>query len=240
MPQAVFTMSEILLAPLAKSPFGCAGIDVVKRLAPLFVTRRVPKGGVVFVEGDADARFFVIGDGRLKAFRNLPGGRSITVFHLSAGDFFGFIPLLDGGPFPVSVSAITAAQLFVLSREDFQRALKDVPELCPALLAYTAKRLRGCLDHVGRLGQKGALPKAASALLALLASTGKCGGRVEVLLPTSQAELARSLDVTPENLSRAFARLCSERIVERTGSRQFLVLDIPALARIADSPEPQR
>ncbi len=224
-----------LLEPLAKSPFGCAGPTVVERLAPLFVLRHVRKGAVVFVEGDTDGRFFVIGEGRLKAYRSLPGGRSITVFNLETGDFFGFIPLLDGGPFPVSVAAVSNAQLYVLSREDFERAIVEVPELCPALLAYTARRLRGCLDQVGQLGRKGAVARAAQALLSLLASGTKVSGSAEVLLPSTQAELARSINVTPENLSRALGRLAQEEVIERTGTRRFRILDAVALARIAES-----
>jgi CRP/FNR family transcriptional regulator len=231
-------MSERLLAPLAKSPFACAGPLVLERLAPLFVARRVAKGALVFVEGDTDGRFFVIGEGRLKAFRNLPGGRSITVFNLAGGDFFGFIPLLDGGPFPVSVSAVTPALLFVLSRDEFQRALAEVPELCPALLAYTAKRLRDCLDHVGQLGRKGAVPRAANALLSIVAAGSKCSGSADIVLPSTQAELARSADITPENLSRALTRLCRDGVIERTGTRAFRIPDIAELSRVAETHEP--
>jgi CRP-like cAMP-binding protein len=233
-------MSERLLEPLAKSPFGCAGRELVERLAPLFVTRHVVKGAVVFTEGDLDGRFFVVGEGRLKAYRNLPGGRSITVFNLSAGDFFGFIPLLDGGPFPVSVSAVTASQLFVLSREEFQRAIVIHPELCPALLQYTARRLRDCLDHVGQLGRKGATARTAHALLTLVAGGAKCAGEVEIVLPSSQAEFARSVDVTPENLSRALARLGEKGLIERIAPRQFRIRDMEALSRIAETTEPRR
>lgn len=233
-------MVDLLLEPLAKSPFGCAGPGVVARLAPLFVARQVPKGNVVFCEGDVDGRFFVIGEGRLKAYRNLPGGRSITVFNLNAGDFFGFIPLLDGGPFPVSVSAVTASKLFVLSRESFDRALQEVPELCPALLKYTAHRLRGALDQIGRLGHKGALARTANALLGLLATGTKVDGTAEVVLPSSQAEFARSIDITAENLSRALARLVRDGVIERSGRRELRIRDVGALARLVETSERPR
>jgi len=233
-------MPERLLEPLAKSPFGCAGPSIVEKLAPLFVMRTVEKGSIIFTEGELDARFFVIGEGRLKAFRNLPGGRSITVFNLTAGDFFGFIPLLDGGPFPVSVSAVVRSEIFVLSRVDFQLALVRHPELCPALLAYTARRLRQCLDQVGQLGRKSAVARVAHSLLGLLASGGKCSDGAELVLPSSQAEVARSIDVTPENLSRALTRLGRDKVIERTSSRTFRILDVDALARMAESSEPSR
>lgn len=233
-------MAEKLLETLAKSPLGSAGPAVVQRLAPLFVSRHVKKGAMVFVEGDTDGHFFVLGEGLLKAFRNLPGGHSITVFNLEAGDFFGFIPLLDGGPYPVSVSAVEPSQLFVLSREDFQRTLGESPELSSSLLSYTARRLRNCLDHVGQLGRKGAVARTAHALLGLLATAGKCSGSAELLLPSSQIELARSLDVTAESLSRALAHLAKDGLIERTGPRKFRIPDIAQLARVAETSEPVR
>jgi CRP/FNR family transcriptional regulator len=228
-------MTGALVEALLRTPFGCGGHELAAHLASLFVTRQVAKGAIIFVEGDMDGRFFVVGDGRLKAYRNLPGGRSITVFSLLDGDFFGFIPLLDGGPFPVSVSAVTTATVHILSRESFQRALLDYPALCPALLAYTARRLRGCLDQVGQLGRKSAIQRAAHALVALVASGNKCEGSVEVLLPSTQLELARSIDVTPENLSRALARLCRDHLLERAGPRRFRILDLNELVRVAES-----
>lgn len=232
------TMPHRLLGPLSKSPFGCVRADILELIAPLFVSRPITKGTVVFDEGEVEGRFFVIEEGRLKAFRNLPGGHSITVFNLAEGDFFGFIPLLDGGPFPVSVSAVTDARLFVLSRDDFQRALAAHPEMCAALLAYTARRLRDCLDHVGLLGRRGATARVAYALLGFMARAGKCSGSVEIELPSSQAELARSLDISAENLSRSLARLCRDGAIERTGRRQYRILDVNMLATAAEPPKP--
>ncbi|MFN2238873.1 MAG: Crp/Fnr family transcriptional regulator [Thermoanaerobaculia bacterium] len=233
-------MPQRLVEPLLKSPFGCAGPDVLEYLAPFFTSRKVAKGAVVFVEGEVDGRFFVIVEGQLKAYRSLPGDRSITVFNLLKGDFFGFIPLLDGGPFPVSVSAVTDCHLFVLSREDFHRVLATHPEISAALLAYTARRLRNCLDQVGLLGHRSAVARVAHALLGLMASGTESPDGVEVQLPSSQAELARSLDINAENISRTLARLCKDGIIERLGSRGYRILDSVALADLAQPTENPR
>jgi len=225
--------SDQLLHLLATSPFGGASESAARRLAPLFVARRYEKGAVVFLEGDQGGRFFLIGDGSLKAFRTLPGGRSITVFNLAAGDFFGFIPLLDNGPYPLSVSALAPSTVYVLSRENFVLGLRDNPELSLLLLGYMAHRLRGCFEQVGQLGCRGAVTRTAHALLSLLPADGARSGSAEVVLPFSQAELAHTLDVTAENLSRALARLCRERTIERIGRRRFLIRDVAALGRVA-------
>ena len=225
--------TQHVLDLLARTPFGGASDAALQHIAPLFVTRHVSKGAVVFSEGELEGGFFVIGEGCLKAFRNLPDGHEITVFILGAGDFFGFLPLLDQGPLPVSVSALAPARIHVLNREDFVRAVMGSPELCLLLLKYMAQRLRGCFDRVGLLGRQNAITRTAHALLSLLPQDRACSGRLELELTSSQAEMAKTLNVTAENLSRALARLCRDGTIERLGRRRFRVHDIKALANLA-------
>ncbi len=224
-----------LLDLLARSPFGEAGEVATQQLAPLFLPQRIDKGEVVFLEGEAGGRLFLIGEGRLKAFRTLPGGRSITVFILTAGDYFGFIPLLDGGPFPLSVSALAPSVVYALTRADLVRVVRENADLGLSLLGYMAHRLRGCVDQVGQLGRQGAANRAANALLGLLPAPDRRTGSEEVVLPFSQVELARTLDVSPENLSRALARLCREGVIRRTGPRRFHIVDVATLRRMGDT-----
>jgi len=225
--------SDQLLALLAKSPFAGASEGLAQRLAPFFVTQRIDKGGVAFLEGEVGGRFYLVADGRLKAFRTLADGRSITVFILMPGDFFGFIPLLDNRPFPLSVTALAASSVYVLNRDDFVRALSDNAELSVLLLGYMANRLRGCFDQVGQIGRQGAVSRVAHALLSLLPPGGAARAGAEVVLPFSQTELAQTLHVTAENLSRALARLCREELIEHTARRRYRIRDMAALCRIA-------
>lgn len=198
-------------------------------LARLMAPRRVGRDAMVFQEGDLDGRFFVVGEGRLKAFRRLPEGREITVFLLAKGDFFGFLPLLDGGPFPVSVQALEPSTIFVLSRADFTRFLKENPDLALLLLAHLAGRLRGCLDLVETVGRQGALARSAHGLLSLIRRAEGSSAPVEAVLPFTQEEFAHVLHVAPENLSRALARLQKDGAIRRLGRRRFLITSLSAL-----------
>jgi CRP/FNR family transcriptional regulator len=220
---------------LRGTPFGKLGEDALAGVARLFVRRRVAKGASVFLEGDDGDRFLLVAAGRLKAFRHTPPAHDITVFTIERGDFFGFLPLLDGGPYPVSVSALTPAELLVLHRPDFLRFTSDNPSFCLSLLAHLARRLRGCLDQVEMLGRQGAVARAAHGLLSLVPPRTSQGAPVEVTLPFSQVELAQVLHVTAENLSRALTKLCQEGMTERLGPRRFRIPSLDALRRVADS-----
>jgi CRP-like cAMP-binding protein len=189
----------------------------------------------VFLEGERGDRFFLVVKGRLKAFRHTPSDRDITVFSLKPGDSFGFLPLLDGGPYPLSAAALTPAELLVLHRPAYLRFTEANPAFCLGLLADLARRLRECLDQVETLGRRGAVARAAHGLLSLVPKWAAPGGPVEVRLPFSQAELAQVLHVTPENLSRALAALRRDSLVERLGPRRFRIPDPKALRRAADA-----
>jgi len=219
---------------LQATPFGELGEGALHALSDLFVRRRVAKGAIVFLEGEQGDRFFLVVKGRLKAFRRTPPDRDITVFGLEAGDFFGFLPLLDGGSYPVSVAALTPAELLVLYRPDFLRFTRDNPSFCLALLAHLARRLRGCLDQIETLGRQGALSRVAHGLLSLVPAEAARDAAVEVNLPFTQAELAQILHITAENLSRALTKLSRGALVQRLGPRRFRIPAVGALRRVAD------
>ncbi len=224
------TVAELLRA----TPFGTLGEAALEEVTPLFVRRRVARGAVVFLEGDAGDRFFLVAGGRLKAFRRTAPAREITVFTLGRGDFFGFLPLLDGAPFPVSVAALTAAELLVLHRSKFLHFVHDNPLFCLELVTHLARRLRGCLDQVESLGLQGAAPRVAHGLLSLVSPDARSGSRFEVTLPFTQAEFAQVLHISPENLSRALTSLGRRGIVERLGRGRFRITDAAALAQSAE------
>lgn len=216
------------------TPFGALDEESMTAMLRLFVSRRVTKGAVVFLEGAAGDRFFVVVEGKLKAFRHTPPARDVTVFTLAPGESFGFLPLLDGEPYPVSVAALEASELLVLLRSDFLRLTRSSPSFCTALLAHLARRLRGCLDQVEMLGRQGALARTAHGLLSLAKPSATGAASLTAALPSTQAEFAQLLHVTPENLSRALTRLRRDGVVERLGARRFRILNASRLQGLAD------
>ena len=218
---------------LSTTPFGGLG-RAVEKIAPLLVERKLGRDAVVFEEGERGGGFLILARGCVRVFRTLPGGREITIFVLRPGASFGFLPLLDGGPFPVSVAATEPSTLLVLARRDFQKLLRAEPELSLGLLEHLATRLRECIEQLGMLGQPGALSRAAYGLLSIVPPDSAKESEATVTLPFSQEELARVLHVTPENLSRALARLRQRKLIERLGPRRFRIPSLEALRGAAD------
>jgi CRP/FNR family transcriptional regulator/CRP/FNR family cyclic AMP-dependent transcriptional regulator len=61
---------------------------------------------------------------------------------LRPGEFFGEMSLLDGEPRSATVKAETDLRLMVISRANFWRLLREVPELTQKMLVNLSRRLR--------------------------------------------------------------------------------------------------
>ncbi len=196
---------------------------------------RVETGQVLCREGEKEERFCILEKGLLKAYRALPSGREITVFLLKPSDSFGFLPLLDGGPFPLSVQAVAPSKVFVLRRQAFLAFLRETPDLPPGvLLGAPCRETAGVRGPPRRGHEPGAAARTAHALLSLAKLVNDGSDSAEVTLPVSQEELARTLGVAPENLSRALARLIKEGQIACTGRRRFRIISVTRLRALAE------
>ncbi len=96
-----------------------------------------PAGKVVVEEGTTGGRFFLIVSGTALVTRR---GRRLR--RLEAGDSFGDIALIDGGPRSATVTAKSAISTLSLAVWNFKAALLENPSITYKLLLVLCKRLR--------------------------------------------------------------------------------------------------
>src|SRR5437588_4700861 len=108
-----------LFAPLSK--------EQREELSGLLKTREFPAGQHIVWVGEPGREFFVIQQGRVAITLPDENGRELVLATLTAGQFFGEISLLDGGPRTASARAETEAALLELGREDFLAFVQKHP-----------------------------------------------------------------------------------------------------------------
>ncbi len=201
--------------------------------APWFVERRFEAGQLLWREGERTGLLVALRTGRVKVYRLLPTGRAITLFLFGPDDVFGFLPFLDGGPYPAYAQAIDDVAADVMPRAALLDAVRARPDAVLTLLTLLGRRLRESFDRIETLSTPGVLPRVAAAIYALrpLAAAGSAAAIVE--FPVPAAELAAAIGITPETLSRAISRLVAGGVVHRVGPRRLQLLDLDALGRTA-------
>ena len=85
----------------------------------LAVEKPVPKGTVIFTEGQVGDSLYLIASGRVKVFIGDEDGREIILKILNVGDFFGEMALIDNQPRSASVSTLEPSTFRILSKQAF-------------------------------------------------------------------------------------------------------------------------
>lgn len=202
--------------------------EVRALLAPYARSSTFEAGTLLWREGDDAGGLVALESGRVKVYRALPAGNAVTMYIFGPGDVFGFMPLLDGRPYPASAQALDEVRALVVSRADLRAALEHEPAVALAMIKLLATRLREAFDRIERSSVPEVLPRVAAALASLL-DEGDGAALAILALPVRAREFAGAIGVAPESFSRAITKLVEAGVLHRLGPRRFQVLDAVAL-----------
>jgi len=205
-------------------------------LKPHMHVRHFAKGEILWREGDRTGLLVSLRRGRVKTYRRLPTGGTVTLFIFLPGEVFGCLPLLDDGPQAAAALALDEAEADVMPRSVFHQVLDSEPSIARELVALLSRRLRDACDMIEALSTPGARRRLASALLGMIPEDHPPEQTVRLRLPVSAHEFAGALGMAPETLSRAISDLAGEGIIRRANPGQLEVLDVGALEDTLKAP----
>ena len=108
----------------------------------------VPKGDVLFIEGEPGDRMYVIVDGKVKLGQTSADGRESLLSVLGPGEMFGELSLFDPGVRTSTATALTDVIVLGLGHDQLKPWLAGRPEVAAALLQALARRIRRTTLHV--------------------------------------------------------------------------------------------
>jgi rhodanese-related sulfurtransferase len=89
---------------------------------------------IIFRQEDPGDSFYIIRSGKVRVYRRDSDGLETELSVLGAGASFGEMALLTGQARSANVEAIEETHLMVLSKEQFERILKDFPHISLAFV----------------------------------------------------------------------------------------------------------
>ena len=135
-----FTRERLLNNMMATNPLfrpfsGAQRRDLLRR----FTSHDVGSGTDIILEGDEGRGLFVVLTGEVEVVKS-SGGTSTPLATLRAGDVFGEMSLVRGGPTSATVRAATATTVLFLALEYVERIVAGVPAIKEYLLALASDR----------------------------------------------------------------------------------------------------
>jgi CRP/FNR family transcriptional activator FtrB len=184
----------------------------------------LPHEHVLYEQGNAVERFFVVMDGHVELSMEVDGRRSVVEV-ARKGTVLGDAALFGGGRFLMSGRVLTAATVLAVPAQSFLAKLETRFDIITHMLSTMSFRLRMLVRQIAELKLKTTAQRLGSFLLS---QTDAEEGRVHLRFPYDKRLVADELGMKPESLSRALAKL-SKLGVESLSDNSVVIADVERL-----------
>ena len=188
--------------------------EQVALVADVTVEKNYQKGETIFFEGEDAAGFYVVSQGKVKVFKLSPLGKEHILHIFGAGEPIGEVAVFNESPFPASAVALSRSYLLYFTRKDFVELIKENPSLSLNMLGVMSMRLRQFTVQIENLSLKEVPARLAGYLLY---ASEEQGGVDTITLGISKGQLASLLGTIPETLSRIFAKMSEDDLIQVDG-----------------------
>ena len=219
---------------LAKiSIFRSLNDSVVANLDTQCSWRRFSKNEWILTYQDEGDDVFFIVSGLVQVRIQAISGRETLLREVAAGEYFGELAALDGGPRSSGVVAVTDTIIARMPAKVFRSVILCNPDLCDQLLRHFASQIRVLANRVNEYSTLDMRERLYAELLRLARPDRMDGNRGLITPPPLHADLAAKISTRREAVTRELKSMERSGLVERR--RGGIVLaDISNLRHLLD------
>lgn len=186
-------------------------------------------GAIIAHEGDPIESIIVVRSGRIKTYHSTSDGEQYVLDVLHDGQALWHGLFLDNHTYGYSVSCLTPVRLCRIHRADVEQMLANHPDVAMGLIRMVCTELDRAEERIMMLSIRD--PRRRLAEYLLVRDRSCTGPEIHLKLE----DIASSVGLRPETVSRNIARFDREGLVKRTGRGRLLVLDREGLARVSEA-----
>ena len=179
-------------------------------------------------QGEPATAFFIVIDGWIKLYRSTLSGDEAVIEVMTKGDSFAEAAAFTGSRYIASGEAVATARVARVPTDHLVQCIYENPIVASSMIASISTHMHHLVQQVEHLKVQSGVQRVAEFLASLaLANQDKS----VVALPYDKVLIAAQLGLTPESLSRAFARLKGVGVAIEAAN--VVVKDVAKLRQIA-------
>jgi CRP/FNR family transcriptional regulator len=227
--------AECFDCPLRSDDFFCAlSPESLADLKQIERATVLPKGAVIFVEGQIPRGIFLLCQGQAKLSITSREGKTLVLRIARAGEVLGLGPVITGKVHVLTAETMQPCQLNFVNREDFLRFLKGHGDACLQATQHISRHCQHPYDVARSIGLSHSLSgRIAKFLLASATDGAVTNGVVHARLAMTHGDIAQITGTgRRESISRILSEFRKKGIVELKGFT-LIIHDRPALEQLA-------
>jgi CRP-like cAMP-binding protein len=207
-----------------------SGLEDISKIANRQQVKSFRKKDVLFTEGDTPQGLYLLNKGKVKIYKSHELGKDLITRLLQAGDFFGYLPLLEGTKHTSSAEALEDCEVTIFPEEDFKKLLEHSPAVAQQFVKLLAGNLTKEHEHLIALAYSSVRKRTAEALLTLKSRYQKNPDE-QFSMPIAREDLANMVGTATESLIRTLSDFREEGLIQIAGST-ITIVNVQKLERM--------
>ncbi|AYA36796.1 response regulator [Hymenobacter oligotrophus] len=173
----------------------------------------VRKKQEIYSEGDEPTRLYFVKAGRVKTVKTTAGGKELITGLYNAGEFFGYMALLEQTKHGDSAVAVDDSELVYIPKDDFTQLLLRNPEVGQQFIRLLAGRVNEREQQLLGMAYNSIRRRVADVLLRMHEQPAAEGAAV---IQLSRDDMAAVVGTAPESLIRTLSEFKHDGLIELT------------------------
>jgi CRP-like cAMP-binding protein len=197
-------------------------------LAQQCLWHSVEAGKPLLLRAEQQGDLFLLVSGRVRVTTYSANGRQVTFRDSEAGEHFGDIAAIDGGPRSADVVTLEPSVVASLDRAAFMTLLHDEPLVAQRVMLRLVSLVRQLSERVIDLSTLGVQNRLHAELLRLARTAGIDGNQARLEPAPKHAALASQISTNREQVTRELNVLVRDGVL-RKDDKALLVADVARL-----------
>jgi CRP-like cAMP-binding protein/CheY-like chemotaxis protein len=177
---------------------------------------QIHKKQYVYTEGDEPTRLYFLKAGKVKTVRTNADGKELITGLYNAGDFFGYLALLENTEYTDSAVTLEDSELVYIPNDDFKQLLLANNEVGQQFIKLLAGRISERETQLVTMAYSSLRRRVADTLLRL--HEQQAVNHPQGLIQLSRDDLASIVGTATESLIRTLSEFKQDGLIELVGS----------------------
>ncbi len=179
------------------------------------------KKTTLYAEGKRPRFLYYLKSGKVKVFRQHEDGKEYIVNLYTAGDFIGYLPLLENKSYDDAAEILEEAEVVQIPREEFLQAMYNDVSIAGRFIKLIAQNVQEKEERLLNLAYGSLRKRVAKALIDVYQKFNK-EGAAKTPINISRDDLAHYVGTATESLIRTLSDFKSEKLIEIKEGKIFI------------------